>query len=187
MAEGIDGNKVVGAWRDSSRIFHGYLFDGTNFSKLDDYGANGTYPYGISGSNIVGVYTDSNGTNHGFLFNGTSYTTLDHPLGTNGTYTLGISGNNIVGYYTDGAGQNHGFELATAPPAGLSISLYAGLTITGTVGKTFNIQSTTDLADNNSWTTIASITLTQPVQLWVDTSVNVATSGKRFYRIVSVP
>jgi hypothetical protein len=70
-------------------------------------------------------------------------------------------------------------------PTGVSLGLYAGLTITGAVGKTFGIQYTMNL--NTNWTSITNITLAQPVQLWVDNSVNVVTQGKRFYRVVAVP
>lgn len=72
-------------------------------------------------------------------------------------------------------------------PAGVSLGLYAGLTLTGAVGKTFGIQYSTNLAVTNSWTTITNITLAQPVQLWVDTSVNVSGGTARYYRVVAVP
>jgi sugar lactone lactonase YvrE len=72
-------------------------------------------------------------------------------------------------------------------PAGVSLGLYAGLTISGAVGKNFGIQYTTSLSGTNTWTTITNFTLTQPVQLWVDTSVNVSGGTVRYYRVVAVP
>jgi len=72
-------------------------------------------------------------------------------------------------------------------PAGVSPGLYAGLTISGPVGKTYDIQYATSLNATNTWTTITNLTLTQPVQLWVDTSINVSGGTSRFYRVVVVP
>lgn len=68
-------------------------------------------------------------------------------------------------------------------PANISLGLYAGITIDGVPGYTYNIQSTSDLTDTNSWVTITNLTLTQPVEIWVDTSVNVHGSPRRFYRV----
>jgi hypothetical protein len=53
-------------------------------------------------------------------------------------------------------------------------------------GYTYEIQYTTNLANQNSWQTLTNYTLTQPVELWVDTSVNVQNTQKRFYRINAV-
>jgi len=74
-------------------------------------------------------------------------------------------------------------------PAGITLGMYPGLTIEGTVGKNFGIQYTTDVTATNSWTTLTNITLTQPVQLWLDTGVNVydGTQPRRYYRIVAIP
>jgi len=72
-------------------------------------------------------------------------------------------------------------------PAGVTLGLYAGVTINGAVGKTFGIQYSANLKGATNWTSITNITLTQPVQLWIDTSINVVTNGKRFYRVVAVP
>ncbi len=82
---------------------------------------------------------------------------------------------------------------ATAPlvvnPAGISLGLYPGLTIEGTVGKTFGIQYTTNVTDTNYWTTLTTVTLTQPTQLWMDTNANVSSGSnpQRFYRVIAVP
>ena len=73
-------------------------------------------------------------------------------------------------------------------PAGVSLGLYPGLTISGAVGKDFGIQYTTNLVITN-WTTITTLTLTQPMQLWVDTNANVSAGNnpQRFYRVVAIP
>jgi hypothetical protein len=74
-------------------------------------------------------------------------------------------------------------------PASVSPGIYFGLTITGAVGKRFGIQYVTNVNLTNNWTTITNITLTQPVQLWMDTSVNISASGqaRRYYRAVAIP
>jgi hypothetical protein len=72
-------------------------------------------------------------------------------------------------------------------PANISLGLYAGVTIDGVVGYTYGIQYSTNLSDPNSWTTITNLTLTQPAELWVDTSVDARAPGvaRRLYRVMS--
>ena len=66
-----------------------------------------------------------------------------------------------------------------------TIGLYPGLTITGEIGKTYIIQSTTNLAQTNAWLTVTNLTLIQPAQLWIDTSADSASglNPRRFYRV----
>ena len=71
-------------------------------------------------------------------------------------------------------------------PAGVSLGFCPSVTISGVIGYSYIIQSTTDLTKTNSWVTLTNLTLTQPVQLWVDTNVD-ATSpsgSKYFYRVL---
>jgi hypothetical protein len=74
-------------------------------------------------------------------------------------------------------------------PAGISLGLYPGVTIDGVVGKQYGIQYTTSISHTNSWTTATNFTLTQPIQLWIDTSTDTTSPAnpKRFYRVVPVP
>jgi hypothetical protein len=74
-------------------------------------------------------------------------------------------------------------------PAGVSLGLYPGLSITGAVGKSFGIQYVTNVGATNGWMAVGNITLTQRVQLWMDTSVNVSggSQPRRFYRVVAIP
>ena len=77
----------------------------------------------------------------------------------------------------------------TVNPAGVSLGLYAGLTLEGAAGNTYGIQYATNVSPTATWNTLTQITLTQPVQLWVDTNVDVVagTSPRRFYRVVAIP
>jgi len=76
--------------------------------------------------------------------------------------------------------------LLVVNPANVTLGLYAGLTIQGVTGYTYGIQYSTDLTDTNSWVTLTNLTLAQPSEIWVDTSVDVHAPGnpKRYYRVV---
>ena len=76
------------------------------------------------------------------------------------------------------------FNLA-GNPAGVSVALYAGVTIDGVVSQTYGIQTTTDLSNTNSWAGAANFTLTLPTQIWYDTQP--ASQSHRFYRVVPGP
>jgi hypothetical protein len=71
-------------------------------------------------------------------------------------------------------------------PANTSIGLFAGVTIQGTVGYSYNIQSTTNLSDPNSWVTVTNITLTSPIQIWNDNSSDVhnPNNPQKFYQVL---
>ena len=73
----------------------------------------------------------------------------------------------------------------TMNPAGVSLALYAGVTIQGVVGKTYGIQYSADLSQANDWVGLTNLTLTQPVQLWYETQP--ANRPRRFYRVIPGP
>ncbi len=73
----------------------------------------------------------------------------------------------------------------TMNPAGVSLALYAGVTIDGVPGLTYGIQYTTDLSNTNSWQGAANVTLSVPTMLWFD--VQPATPPQRYYRVVPGP
>ena len=68
---------------------------------------------------------------------------------------------------------------AQTPPT-LDLHLFAGVNIAGTTGSVYAIQSTADLAQTNSWTTLAFIQLPTTNYLYVDTSAPAGSRG--FYR-----
>lgn len=115
VAYGIDGTNIVGQYEDISNNAHGFLFDGSTYTALNNPTApNKTYARAISGGNIVGHYTDGSGLNHGFLYDGSTWTTLNAPsvgyvFGGAGTRAFGVDGNTVVGDYTDAGGRYHGF------------------------------------------------------------------------------
>jgi len=75
-------------------------------------------------------------------------------------------------------------EEVVVNPANVSLGLFAGVIIQGTVGYNYTIQGATNLSDPNSWMTLTNLTLTAPVQIWSDYSVDVHTSPQKFYRIL---
>jgi hypothetical protein len=100
-AYGIENGNIVGDYTDSSGNVHGFLYEDSNYTTMDDpdatYAANGgwgTHLLGISGGNIVG-YLDivgvPYGTTEGMLYNGIGYNSFY------GNTANGIAGGNIVG------------------------------------------------------------------------------------------
>ena len=65
--------------------------------------------------------------------------------------------------------------------ANLGIGTFAGVTITGVVGRTYQIQSSPGM---NAWTTRATVLLTTSPYLWIDQN---PVSGNKFYRAVLLP
>jgi len=112
--------------------------------------------------------------------------------GTNATLTLTNLDFSDAGNYwvaiTNDFGMTNSVEAALlVNPAGVSLGMHPFLSITGAVGKQFGIQYTTDVNPNSSWTTLTNITLTAPVQEWIDTSIDAVSSPKRFYRVIPLP
>jgi streptogramin lyase len=66
-------------------------------------------------------------------------------------------------------------------PANLELNTYPGLQIIGTVGRTYQIQTSPDL---NSWSTKATILLNSSPYIWIDQN---PVSGNKFYRAVLLP
>jgi hypothetical protein len=110
------------------------------------------------------------------------------PDGTNATLVLANLQSTNAGTYTvvvsDSAGRSLTSDPATLTvnPAGVSIAIYAGVTIDGVVGLTYGIQSTLDLSNTNSWVGRTNITLTTPTFLWYDSQP--ATQPQTYYRVV---
>jgi hypothetical protein len=111
------------------------------------------------------------GTNTTLLLSGIQFTNA-------GTYWVVVS--NSYGSVTNMPAQ------VLVNPAGVSLGLYPGVTITGTIGYNYIIQSTTDLNNTNSWVTRTNLTLTQPVELWVDTNTDASLphNSLQFYRVL---
>ena len=112
-----------------------------------------------------------NGTNSQLLLSSIQFTNA-------GLYSVVVS--NPFGSVTNAPAQ------VVVNPAGVSLGIYPGVTITGTIGYIYTIQRTPDLANTNSWVTLTNLTLSQPVQIWVDTSADASKPGnpRYFYRVL---
>jgi len=108
VAQGTDGTSIVGAVEDLSKVGHGFVYTGGQFTTLDYPAAKETAAAAVSGSNVVGTYQDATHIGHGFLYNGGTYTSISYP-GAHKTGVSAISGSNIVGTYEDTSGILHGF------------------------------------------------------------------------------
>ena len=78
-------------------------------------------------------------------------------------------------------------EQVVVNPAGVSFGgLYPSVIIQGVVGYNYVIQSTANLSDTNSWVTVTNLTLTQPIQLWIDsnTDASLPANPNRFYKVL---
>jgi hypothetical protein len=104
--------------------------------------------------------------------------TLSNLQATNsGAYSVTVS--NAVGAVTTTSG------MLSVSPVEMNFALYPGILISGVVGQTYGIQSTTDLGNTNSWAGITNITLTTQMFLWHESQP--ATQPARYYRVVPGP
>ena len=74
-------------------------------------------------------------------------------------------------------------SLSAQTPSALGLQLYAGVSITGTVGTVYAIQATTNLTASNSWVTLDFLKLAETNRLWTD--ISTPATGRRFYRAVA--
>ena len=89
----------------------------------------------------------------------------------------------FVADYNNQRIRNITFNPSTQPvlPANLQLNTYAGLEIFGTVGRTYQIESS---ADMTNWTTRAMLLLTSSPYLWIDQN---PVSGNKFFRAWLLP
>ncbi len=71
--------------------------------------------------------------------------------------------------------------------AGVSIGFSPTLTISGVAGYSYIIQSSRTLTNSNAWVTVANLTLTNPVQIWVDTNVDASSPLNSTYFYLVLP
>lgn len=67
------------------------------------------------------------------------------------------------------------------PPAALQLKTYPGLQISGSIGRTYQIQSSPDM---NAWSPVATLLLNSSPYLWIDQA---PVSGNKFYRALLLP
>lgn len=67
----------------------------------------------------------------------------------------------------------------------LALSTYAGLTITGKVGRTYRVEHRSNLDDSHPWVALDEVTLATSPQIWFDAESKGRSRG--FYRVVLLP
>lgn len=67
------------------------------------------------------------------------------------------------------------------PASSLTIAAYSGVTISGAVGRTYQIQTSDDMT---SWSTVSTLVLSSNPYLWIDQN---PISGNKFYQAVLLP
>src|SRR5208282_437739 len=95
---------------------------------------------------------------------------------------------NQIGTYTVTVANGIGLGFTPSQPASLlvgisyplTVQLYAGLQVLGTVGLVYSIQCTPDLTQTNNWQTLTNLTLPSSPYLYIDTAS--PDYPRRFYR-----
>jgi hypothetical protein len=201
----LNGTNLPGATSDSLTIHHVGLADTGNYQVLvaNGYSSSNSYiamlnmspsitsPFngattiwgreaGISvgaiGSGTLTYQWYFNGhAIDGAVFPQLNFTSIQFTNG--GLYSVVVS--SLFGSVTNVAAQ------VIVNPAEVAIGFYAGLTISGAAGNSYIIKSSANLADTNSWVTLTNLTLTEPVQLWVDTNEEVSPfNPMHFYQVL---
>ncbi len=144
---------------------------------ITESGQTNTLSVGAWGSGVLMYQWYDNGS---AILNATNaaLTFSDIQFSNAGSYSVVVSSS--LGSVTNAPAQ------VVVNPPGFSIGLYPGIMVTGTVGNSYVIQSSPDLSNSNGWTTLGTITLTAPVQLWVDTNIDASlpANPRHFYRLV---
>jgi hypothetical protein len=113
---------------------------------------------------------------------------------TNGAYELNNLQLTNAGLYhvvvssAYGSATNTAYQLVVNP-ANISLGTCPIIYIAGTIGYSYTIQSTTNLADTNAWVTLTNITVPYTPFIWADTSTDTSRGAnpQKFYRLVAGP
>lgn len=144
---------------------------------------------GLWGQNtVLGVGAVGSGSlNYQWYFNGVAI-----PGASGSSYALNSIQFTNAGLYSVVVSSTYGSVTNTAyqvvvNPANTTIGTFPGIYINGTVGYTYGVQSTTNLADTNAWVTVTNLTLGLPVMIWTDTNTDISQPGypRKFYRVVA--
>ena len=88
------------------------------------------------------------------------------------------------GYYTVGASNFAGDVLSESVSLEVTpiMGIVMPITLSGAPGSSWRIDCVNDLGPTNSWTTLATVTLTNSSQVYIDSSA--LNQPHRFYRVV---
>jgi len=174
--------------------------NGYAYSPADGAGTNATFSvidsmffdhagdlYMVCGSCVRKMDAQTNVTTLAGNFNQYSSGYADGPgnsalfySASGGCFSQGMvfvadSGNNRI--------RNITFNVQGQPvaPANLQLNTYPGVQITGSIGRTYQIQSSPDMT---TWNTVATVLLNSSPYLWIDQN---PIAGNKFYRAVMLP
>jgi hypothetical protein len=114
---GISNTGVtVGTYQDKAQVWHGYILNGKNLTRLDHAHSTETVCFNVNFNGpitVVGFYYDSSsGKPVGFLYKNGRFVDIPGPAGTLMSYATGINDHGeIVGTYFDSNYGEHGFLL----------------------------------------------------------------------------
>ena len=168
----------VGSVRSSNAMLSMYPFLGSPFiGVVTDWGYTNTLSVGAWGTGPLVYQWLKNGTAIANATNST-LTLTSIQFADAGLYSVVVS--NPFGSVTNTPAQ------VVVNPAGVSLGMFPGVYVSGVVGYTYAIQASADLRNTNGWTTLATMTLMQPIQLWVDFNVNALSPANphRYYRVI---
>ena len=170
-----------------------------SYSNLDGTGTNAFFSNGINS-----MFTDNQGNLYLIcpdcirkLDAQTNVVTLAGSFSqsgyANGPGDLALFNNASGGCFSQGmifvadAGNNRIRNIVFNPqaqiiaPAILQLATYPGVQIIGAIGRTYQIQSSSDM---NNWNTVTTLLLTSNPYLWIDKN---PVCGNKFYRAVMLP
>lgn len=172
----------------------GLNFHDSNVSEIYDGSTQATwFNNGVPAGVLTHVRLELTDSTDGNPLDGVGLTTLAVYIAKSptpsATYTK--AGGGLVGGYIAFQASAGGIGLldnlavyqltATQLPA-VEIATYAGVSITGMVGRTYGIQASTTM-EADRWFGVGNVTLTSATQIWYDTQ-STAQQPKRFYRVV---
>jgi hypothetical protein len=166
MTDGIGTNATFNTINSMSFDHAGnlYLVCGSCVRKMDAQ----TDVTTLAGSFYQGGY--NNGPGNIALFNSANGGCLSQ-----GIVFVADGGNNRI--------RNITFNAQSQPvaPANLQLNAYPGVKITGSIGRTYEIQSSPDMT---TWNSVATVLLNASPYLWIDQN---PIAGNKFYRAVMLP
>jgi probable HAF family extracellular repeat protein len=104
-----DSGAIVGFYKDSSGVTHGFLLKGKTYTTLDVPGASSTVALGINnGGSIVLFWVNSKGAIESSIYNGETYKTINVP-GAASSFAENINSSGDVVYgWLDSSNVSHG-------------------------------------------------------------------------------
>jgi hypothetical protein len=171
------------------------LLTGGGLSSLRDVAWRGGILYVAGGGSTNSTIFQSTGSGYSIgTYHPSIFTGVNDPRGLafdsagnlyvstgGGTLTKFDSNGNVL--WTTNTGSTLGYIAVQSEcaPGVMTIAQYAGVTVAGSIGCTYEIDYTTNLNNPITWTPLNTNTLTSNPYLFIDTNV---ISGSRFYRAV---